>query len=84
MGEPSLRPAPEVSLVAPILLLRGVPAYMPDVTIKVECNGGHGILDIVRPDVGLPGQVFVIFEELKCAPFFLQVFLFTHVRLAIR
>ena len=63
------RPALDVAIVAPILLLKGVPARMPDVTIKVECNGGYGVLDIMRPESGPPGEVFVIFEELRCAFF---------------
>ncbi len=61
----ALRPALDVSIVAPILLLRGVPARMPDVTIRVECNGGHGVVDIMRPESGPPGEVFVEFEELR-------------------
>ena len=61
-----MRPAPDVSIIAPILLLRGVPARMPDVTIKVECNGGKGVADIIRPEQGPPDQCFVVFEELKC------------------
>ena len=55
----------DVSIVAPILLLKGVPARIPDVTIKVECNGGHGVVDIMRPESGPPGEVFVVFEELR-------------------
>lgn len=51
--------------MAPVLLLRGVPARMPDVTIKVECNGGHGVVDVLRSEPGLPGEVFVEFEELR-------------------
>ncbi|CAL5218711.1 g423 [Coccomyxa viridis] len=62
-----LRPALDVAIVAPILLLRRVPARMPDVTIKVECNGGHGVVDIMRPEHGPPGEVFVEFEELRHA-----------------
>ena len=61
-----MRPAPDVSLIAPILLLRGVPARMPDVTIKVECNEGKGVTDIIRPEHGPPDQCLVVFEELKC------------------
>ena len=61
-----MRPAPDVSLVAPILALRGVPARMPDVTIRVECNGGKGVTDIIRPEHGPADQCFVVFEELKC------------------
>ena len=56
-----------MSIVAPVLLLRGVPARMPDVTIKVECNGGHGVVDIIRPEPGPPDEVYVVFEELRCA-----------------
>ena len=61
----SLRPALDVAIVAPVLLLRGVPARMPDVTIKVECNGGHGVVDVMRLEPGPPGEVFVEFEELR-------------------
>ena len=64
-----MRPAPDVSLVAPILALRGVPARMPDVTIKVECNGGKGVTAIIRPEHGPADQCFVVFEELKCVLF---------------
>lgn len=56
-----------MSVVAPILLLRGVPVHMPDVTIKIECNGGHGVAEIIRSERGPPGDVFVAFEELRWA-----------------
>ena len=39
---------------------------MPDVTIKVECNGGKGVTDIIRPEHGPADQCFIVFEELKC------------------
>ena len=50
-----------------MLLLRGVPVHMPDVTIKIECNGGHGVAEIIRSERGPPGDVFVAFEELRWA-----------------
>jgi hypothetical protein len=62
-----LRPASDVSVVAPMLLLRGVPVHMPHVTIKIECNGGHGVAEIIRSERGPPGDVFVAFEELRWA-----------------
>ena len=62
-----MRPASDVSIVAPMLLLRGVPVHMPDVTIKIECNDGHGVTEIIRSEPGPPGDVFVAFEELRWA-----------------